>query len=84
MLPSDTQILLENLSKGDSNAFWELWVPRQDYLYRCCLNWMDKNETDAQDALSRTMLKAWDKLPLHAANIINLKAWLTRFHIIFA
>jgi RNA polymerase sigma factor (sigma-70 family) len=40
---------------------------------------MDKNETDAQDALSRTMLKAWDKLPLHAENIINPKAWLTRF-----
>lgn len=78
-LLSDTQISLRKLSTGDSTAFWELWLPHQSYLYHCCLKWMDNNETDAQDALSQVMLKAWDKLPLHAEKIINLKAWLTRF-----
>jgi RNA polymerase sigma-70 factor (ECF subfamily) len=33
---------------------------------------------DAEDALSRVMLKAWDRLPRYGATIINLKAWLTR------
>jgi RNA polymerase sigma-70 factor (ECF subfamily) len=76
---SDTQILLKNPSKGDSTIFWELWLLHQGYLYHCCLKWMDRDVTDAQDALSQTMLKAWDKLPLYAEKITNLKAWLTRF-----
>lgn len=34
---------------------------------------------DAEDALARAMLKAFEKLPTNARQIINLKAWLTRF-----
>lgn len=34
---------------------------------------------DAEDALGRAMLKAFEKLPAHAKKIINLRAWLTRF-----
>ena len=75
----DAQILLKRLSQGDSIAFWELWIPHQNYLYHCCLIWMDKNAMDAQDALSQTLLKAWVKLPLHAEKIINFRAWLVRF-----
>jgi RNA polymerase sigma factor (sigma-70 family) len=71
--------LLESLSQGDSGAFWELWFLHQDYLYQCCLEWMGGDVTDAQDAMSQAMLKAWDRLPLHAHKIINLKAWLARF-----
>ncbi len=33
---------------------------------------------DAEEALSRAMVKAWDKLPDYAEKITNLRAWLTR------
>ena len=36
------------------------------------------NPTDAEEVLSRAMLKAWDKLPNHAEKITNLRAWLIR------
>jgi RNA polymerase sigma factor (sigma-70 family) len=77
--PSDKKFLLKSLSQRDYTFFWQLWMPYQDYLYHCCLTWMDGNVTDAQDALSQATLKAWDKLPHHADKITNLKAWLTRF-----
>ncbi len=77
--PSDQKFLLKSLFQKDYTAFWQLWMPYQDYLYHCCLTWMDRNVTDAQDALSQATLKAWDKLPHHADKITNLKAWLTRF-----
>ncbi|MEZ2304147.1 sigma-70 family RNA polymerase sigma factor [Microcoleus sp. CAWBG640] len=58
-------------------AFWQLWEQNRDYLYRCCVKWMG-NTTDAEEVLSRAMLKAWDKLPDYAAQITNLRAWLIR------
>lgn len=42
-------------------AFWQLWKQYQNYLSRCCLKWMG-NSTDAEDALSRAMLKGWEKI----------------------
>lgn len=36
-------------------------------------------QTEAEDALSRAMLKAFEKLPVYAAEILNLRAWLTTF-----
>jgi len=77
--PPDKELLLKSLSQGDRTAFWQLWVPYQDYLYHCCLTWMDGNVTDAQDSLSQATLKAWDQLFHHAGKITNLKAWLRRF-----
>ncbi|MEG4200981.1 RNA polymerase sigma factor [Microcoleus sp. Pol12A5] len=59
-------------------AFWQLWHQNRDYLYRCCLRWMGGNPTDAEEVLSRAMLKAWDKLPDYAEKITNLRAWITR------
>ncbi|MCC3424185.1 MAG: RNA polymerase sigma factor [Microcoleus sp. PH2017_01_SCD_O_A] len=59
-------------------AFWQLWEQNRDYLYRCCVKWMGGNPTDAEEVLSRAMLKAWDKLPNHAEKITNLRAWLIR------
>jgi RNA polymerase sigma-70 factor (ECF subfamily) len=35
-------------------------------------------QEDAEDALSRAMLRAWDKLPRYAATITDLRAWLAR------
>lgn len=78
-LPSDTQTVLKSLSQGDRAAFWQLWMPYQDYLYHRCLTWMSGNITDAQDAMSQATLKAWEQLFLDADKITNLKAWLTRF-----
>lgn len=59
-------------------AFWQLWQQNRDDLYRCCLRWMGGNPTDAEEVLSRAMLKAWDKLPDYAEKITNLRAWITR------
>jgi RNA polymerase sigma factor (sigma-70 family) len=39
---------------------------------------MGGNATDAEDALSRAMLKAWEKAQKYAGEIANLKAWLTK------
>ncbi|MGB3205057.1 MAG: hypothetical protein WBB28_08720 [Crinalium sp.] len=47
--------------------FWQQWQQYQDYLYRCCIKWMGGNPIDAEDALSRAMLKAWET----AANTKN-------------
>ncbi|MEG4811906.1 sigma-70 family RNA polymerase sigma factor [Microcoleus sp. F8-D3] len=59
------------------SAFWKLWQDNQDYLYRCCRKWMG-NPTDADDALSRAMLKAWEKARDGTDDIKNFKAWLTK------
>jgi len=59
-------------------AFWQLWQQNRDYLYRCCLKWMGENLTDAEDALSLAMLKAWEKVQKYVGKIANFKAWLTR------
>jgi len=65
----------EDLGKG----FWLQWQQYRDYLYRCCIKWMGGNSTDAEDALSRAMLKAWEKVQKYAVGeIANFKAWLTR------
>lgn len=39
---------------------------------------MNNDPAETEDALSRAMILAWEKLPIHAARITNLKAWLAR------
>ncbi|MGB7443768.1 MAG: RNA polymerase sigma factor [Coleofasciculaceae cyanobacterium] len=63
--------------RGCAN-FWLLWQEYRDYLYLCCLRWMGGNPTEAEDALSRAMLKAWEKEQEYRGKISNFKAWLTR------
>lgn len=75
---SEEQVLLKHLSDGDRTAFWKLWIHYQDYLFHRCRIWMGGNLADAEEALSRAMLKAWKKLPVYAEKITNLKAWLAR------
>ena len=58
--------------------FWQLWQQHQDYHYSRCLQWMGGNANDAEDCLSRAMLKAYQKWPDYAGKITNPKAWLTR------
>ena len=64
----------DDLKKG----FWLQWQQYRDYLYHCCIKWMGGNPTDAEDALSRAMLKAWEKVQKYAREIANFKGWLTR------
>ncbi|AOY82691.1 RNA polymerase sigma factor [Moorena producens JHB] len=56
--------------------FWQQWQQHQDQLYRCCLKLMNSNPTDAEDALSRAMVKAWEKVQRFQGKIANFKAWL--------
>ena len=70
--------LLRRIAAGDSSAFWKIWEAYQPYLYTLCLKQMGGIHTDAEDALSRTMIKALDRLPAHADRVRNLKAWLAR------
>jgi RNA polymerase sigma-70 factor (ECF subfamily) len=75
---SDSASYIRGCSEDIEKAFWQVWQHNRDYLYRCCFKWMRGNPTDAEEVLSRAMLKAWDKLPDHAEKITNLRAWLTR------
>lgn len=78
---SDSQTVSVSSLRGSSEdlgkGFWQQWQQYQDYLYRCCIKWMGGNPTDAEDALSRAMLKAWEKVQKFAGKINNFKAWLT-------
>lgn len=79
---SDSQTVSASYLRGSSEelgkGFWQQWQQYQDYLHRCCIKWMGGNPTDAEDALSRAMLKAWEKVQKYAAGeIYNFKAWLT-------
>ncbi|MEG3936041.1 MULTISPECIES: sigma-70 family RNA polymerase sigma factor [unclassified Microcoleus] len=78
---SDSQtvsaLYLQGCSEDLGKGFWQQWQQYQDYLHRCCIKWMGGNLTDAEDALSRAMLKAWGKVQKFAGKINNFKAWLT-------
>lgn len=72
------RVLLQNLGGGDRDAFWQLWLRHRLHLYSVCLRHMRGVPADAADAVSRSMLLAFKKLPAHADGIQNLQAWLTR------
>jgi RNA polymerase sigma factor (sigma-70 family) len=72
------RILLRSLSGGDREAFWPLWLEHRLHLYSVCLRQMHGSKADALDAVSRSMMLAFRKLPAHATKIENLQAWLTR------
>ncbi|WP_190474783.1 RNA polymerase sigma factor [Aerosakkonema funiforme] len=73
-----TEFYLLDCWKKREEVFWQLWKRYQNYLYRRCLKWMGGNPADAEEALSRAMLKAWEKSRDYAHAIANFKAWLTR------
>jgi RNA polymerase sigma factor (sigma-70 family) len=69
--------LLQRLAAGEINAFWQIFQQYRDYLFRCCLRWMNGNSTEAEDLLSQAMVKAWEKAQKYAGKIDNFKCWLT-------
>ncbi len=75
---SGDRSLLERVSRGDSDAFWSLWVSHRPHLRAVCYRQMRRVLEDADDAVSRSMLVAYAKLPAYAAEIIDIEAWLTR------
>lgn len=71
--------LLHSCATDIRLLFWQKWQQYRDYLYHCCIKWMSGNSIDAEDALSRAMLKAWEKIQKYTeGEIANFKAWLTR------
>jgi RNA polymerase sigma-70 factor (ECF subfamily) len=75
---SDDRKLLDALSGGDTSAFWQIWLRHEPHLGAVCHRHMQRVRSDAEDAVSRSMMTARERLPEYAAEIIDLEAWLTR------
>jgi RNA polymerase sigma factor (sigma-70 family) len=75
---SEDRRLLAALSSGDTAAFWEIWKRHEPHLGAVCYRHMKRMRFDAEDAVSRSMMTAHEKLPTYASEIIDLEAWLTR------
>src|SRR5689334_15802337 len=75
---SDDRKLLDALSAGDTSAFWTIWLRHQRHLGAVCKRHMRCTRIDTEDAVSRSMMTAREKLPEYASEIIDLQAWLTR------
>ena len=75
------RVLVHSLVGGNKRAFWELWAIYKVHLYRICLSHMDGVREDAEDALSRAMLRALDKLPRIGPRIENIRGWLSRLTV---
>ena len=73
-----TRQLLCRVAEGNTVAFWMLWDLHKAHLYHLCLWQMGGVREDAEDALSRAMLRALEKLPNNARKIENFRAWLSR------
>jgi RNA polymerase sigma factor (sigma-70 family) len=70
--------LLDSLSEGNTAAFWQLWRRHERRIIDVCRRRMNGMHADVEDAVSRSMVAAHDKMPEYAASILNLEAWLTR------
>lgn len=73
-----TRQLLRSFADGDVDAFWRLWDLHNGHLYHLCLWQMGGVQDDAEEALSRAMLRAFHKLPSNSHHIQNFKAWLSK------
>lgn len=63
--------LLKRIIAGDKGAFWEAWLRHAVYVSQICRQ-MGGDEDDVHDV----MLKLSVKLPTHASQISNLRAWM--------
>lgn len=69
--------LLVRLAQGEQAAFWTIWQRLRPPLKRLCRRYMQHAISDADDALSTAMLRAFHQLPRHAAQVSDPRAWLT-------
>jgi RNA polymerase sigma-70 factor (ECF subfamily) len=69
------QELISALAGGDTEAFGTFWAQHREQLYRVCLHQLNGNHADAEEALSRAMLKTWERLPLQARELASPAAW---------
>jgi RNA polymerase sigma-70 factor (ECF subfamily) len=72
------RVLLEQLSRGNGSAFWVLWGKHQARVADVCRRQMSGVAADADDAMSRAMMQAQEKMPAYASSILNVDAWLAR------
>lgn len=68
--------LLQSVASGDHQAFWLLWERHSPYVRSICNRLLVGHPDDAEDALSETMLKAWESLKQQGSEIANVRAWL--------
>ena len=61
--------LLQLLASGEINAFWQIFQQHRDYLFRCCLKWMNGNSTEAEEMVSQAMVKVIDVKALVARQL---------------
>lgn len=67
--------------KSVNNAeddFWCLWILNRDHMQRKCIHWMQGNIHDAEDAMTRAVIKGVQKYPIYAPVIKNPIAWLVQ------
>src|SRR5215213_9589769 len=77
-MPGSASPRLHNWCSGESGAFWLIWLRHEPHLGAVCRRHMRRVRHDAEDAVSRSMMTARERLPEYAAEIIDLEAWLTR------
>ena len=61
--------------KDVAARFWSVWLELESQLYKCCLGIL-RNQAEAEDALGRARLKAWDKVQKYAGKVADLASWL--------
>jgi len=81
LLEKEARQLLRSLADGNISAFWTIWNAYKVHLYHLCLWQMDGVREDAEDALSRCMLRAFEKLPRMSGQIENIEGWLSRLTV---
>ena len=65
--------LIEKARNGDKDAFSEIYSTSRKDLYRYCRN-LCGNDSDAQDLMQQTCLRAWQKIPEMKSE--NISSWL--------
>jgi RNA polymerase sigma-70 factor (ECF subfamily) len=66
----------QRLARGDGPTFWHVWERHRRKLQRTCERMLDRHPDYIDDALSRAMLCAKERLAHHAPHIRNLEHWL--------
>jgi RNA polymerase sigma factor (sigma-70 family) len=74
----EERMLLESLGGGDAASFWPLWRRHEHRIIDVCRRRMKGVQADIEDAVSRSMVAAFERMPAYASSILNLEAWLTR------